>query len=156
LTAAWCSLWRDISAANILGGVLLSIGVLSLGVATAGRGAIRPGALAKLCWIVLVDLIRSTVSVAVEIITPTDRTEEAIVAVPVSAESRDHLLLLIVAITLTPGTAVVDADLDTATLYLHVLHHDRLPETIAHVHTLTDLACQALPVSASQPTGATT
>ena len=85
-------------------------------------------------------------SVALEVLTPTDRTDEAIVAVPLPTESRRHLLLLIVAVTVTPGTAVIDADPDTGTLYLHLLHSDRRDATVAHVEELAELACKALPV----------
>lgn len=147
LTLAWCGLWRDISAANIISGVVISTAVSISGVGTPGRGGINVAPLAKLAWLVLVDLITSTIDVAVEILTPTDRTEEGIIAVIVPNHSRQHLLLLIVAITLTPGTAVVDADPDTGTLYLHLLHIDRRASTIAHVEDLAHLAAEALPLN---------
>lgn len=146
LTAVWCGLWGSASIANIASGLVVTSAVLTAGVGTTGRGGVRPVPLVKLGWLVLVDLVKSTVSVAAEIATPGDGTDEAIVAVTVSPESRDHLLLLAVAITLTPGTAVVDADADTGVLYLHLLHHDRRAATEAHVHDLARLACEALPI----------
>jgi hypothetical protein len=42
---------------------------------------------------------------------------------------------------------VVDADPDTGTLYLHLLHNDRRAATIEHVGQLTRLACDALPIA---------
>ena len=96
--------------------------------------------------LVAVDLVVSTFTVAREILTPTDYTDEAIIAVPVPGETRSHLLMLIVAVTVTPGTAVVDTDPDTGTLYLHLLHADRSEQTTAHVTELAQLACRALPV----------
>lgn len=146
LTAAWCGLWNDLSPANVLSGSIIAVAVTSIGVGTPGKGRIRLRPLLHLAWLVLVDLVKSTASVAAEIVTPTDRTDEAIVAVNVPAPSRDHFLLLIVSITLTPGTAVVDADPDSGTLYLHLLHHNRLQETVSHVQTIARLACEALPV----------
>ncbi len=145
LTAAWCGLWRDLSAANVLSGFALSLGILIAGIGTSGLGTVRPGALLRLSWHVIVDLTKSTWSVAFEVLTPTDYTEESVIAVPLPADSANHLLLLTVAITLTPGTAVVDVDADTCTLYLHLLHHDRAEETVAHVEELARLACEALP-----------
>jgi len=145
LTLVWCGLWGEITAANILGGLAVAVAVTALGVGTSGAGGIRPIPLLKLLWLVIVDLLKSTVGVATEIVTPGDSTDESIVAVTVPPDSRDHLLLLIVAITLTPGTAVVDADPETGTLYLHLLHDDRRSATVEHVNELATLACAALP-----------
>ena len=145
LTLVWCGLWQDISAANLLAGAVIAIGVTSARIGPPSRGGMNPIALVKLGVLVLVDLIRSTISVASEILTPTDYTEESIVAVTIPNEGRQHLLLLTIAITLTPGTAVVDTDPDTGTLYLHLLHQDRTEETVAHAKRLVRLACEALP-----------
>lgn len=147
LTLVWCGLWGEVTAANVAAGLVVALGVMALGVGTPGFGGIRAVPLARLLWLVAVDLAKSTISVAREILTPTDHTKEAIIAVDVGPESRDHLLLLIVAITLTPGTAVVDADRDTGILYLHLLHYDHRAATIEHVRKLSRLACAALPTA---------
>ncbi len=146
LTATWCVLWGSFSVANLASGFVVAATTVGLGLGTAAVGGVRLGPLLELLWVVAVDLVRSTVDVAVEILTPTDRTEESIVAAQLPLRSRDHFLLLIVAITLTPGTAVVDGDLDTGTLYLHILHDRRRNDTLRHVERLADLACRALPV----------
>ncbi len=146
LTIIWCGLWGCISFANVAAGLLVSLAVTTAGLSTSYRGGVHLVPLAKFCWLVLVDLVRSTVSVGAEILTPTDRTNESIVAVQVPIASREHLLLLVATITLTPGTAVVDADPDNATLYLHLLHDNHRAATVAHVERLADLANAALPV----------
>lgn len=150
LTLAWCGLWRTFSFANVLSGLVISAAVVMSGVSTPGTGAIRVVPLLKLGWLVFVDLVSSTKEVATEILTPTDYTDEGVIAVELDAECGDHLLLLAVAITLTPGTAVVEVDPNNTTLYLHLLHIDQRDETVAHVHHLARLACEALP--ASRPT----
>ncbi len=143
LVFAWCSLWGEISVANVVSGTVVAFGATAIG--TPGRGGVRFGPLVRLAGLVALDMVTSTVSVAREILTPTDRTDEAVVAVPVPGDARTHLLLLIVAITVTPGTAVIDADPDASVLYLHMLHADRRDATAAHVQRLATLACQALP-----------
>ena len=148
LTLAWCGLWQDISPANLIAGVSLSTVVLASGAGTSGKGTIRVRPLLRLLWVVLIDLIKSTVDVAKEIVVPADTTNEAIIAVEVPRRTKEHFLLLVVAITLTPGTAVVDADPDTATLYLHLLHYERAAAVRAHVQELAELANQALPMTA--------
>ena len=145
LVLAWCALWGEITAANLLSGVAVGLLVTVLGIGTPGGGGLRLKPLLHFTALVLWDLVVSTVAVAREILTPIDYTEEAIIAVRVPADTRSHLLLLIVAITVTPGTAVVDADPDTGTLYLHLLHNDRRDAVTDHVRELAELACRALP-----------
>jgi multicomponent Na+:H+ antiporter subunit E len=147
MTVAWCGLWGGLSVANVASGLAVSAGIVAVGVGTPAQGGVRIVPLLHLLWLVLVDLIRSTIDVAIEILTPTDRTEEGIVAVDLPAGSNQHLLLLMAAITLTPGTAVVDADSDTGRLYLHLLHVDKRHATTNHARKLAQLACEALPPS---------
>jgi len=148
LTLVWCGLWGAISVANVASGLALSL-LLSLGWAS-GTGFIRLRPLLKFTWLVIVDLIRSTVDVAIEILTPPDRTEEAIIAVDLPATSNAHVLLLSAAITLSPGTAVVDVNPETGRYYIHLLHVNKLETTAAHAVQLGELACAALPGTVSQ------
>jgi multicomponent Na+:H+ antiporter subunit E len=146
LVVAWCALWESVSVANILSGTLVAIMALWIVGSSAGSSSIRIGPLAKFIWMVLVDLVTSTVQVVWEILTPTDHTDEAIIAVRVLPEARSHLLLLVVAVTVTPGTAVVDADPDNGTLYLHLLHSEHADRIVEHVQHLAALACRAFPL----------
>ncbi len=145
LVVVWCALWGQVSVANLASGTVVAIVVSSIGAGTTAEGRIRVLPLVRFCGMVAADLVVSTASVAREVLTPTDRTDEAIIAVEVPTEARAHRLLLVVAVTVTPGTAVVDIDPDTGTLYLHLLHYDRAPSVIRHVGELAALACLALP-----------
>lgn len=145
LTLVWCGLWGSFSVANALSGLLVSTAILASGVGGNTDSGLRVVPLARLFVLVLVDLIRSTIAMAVEILTPTDYTKEGIVAVNLPADHRQHLLFLTVAITLTPGTAVVDVDRENGTLYLHLLHIEQSDATIAHVHELARVADEAWP-----------
>ncbi len=143
LTAAWCALWGNVSAANVLSGVLVS----SVASFTGSRapGGVRLVPLLRLLWVVAIDLAVSTAVVVREVLTPTDYTEEAIIAVPVPVEARAHLLFLYIAITVTPGTAVVAGDDDASVIYLHVLHDDRRDDVVEHVELLVSLVNRAFP-----------
>ncbi len=145
LAAAWCALWGDLSFANIAGGLLVSSALTVPAVTTPLRGSIDPVAMSRLVALVVTDLAKSTVAVAREILTPTDYTDEVVVEVTLEPELRCHMLLLVVAVTLTPGTAVIDADIDTGVLTLHLLHADQTDSTIAHVERLARIAEQAMP-----------
>jgi multicomponent Na+:H+ antiporter subunit E len=146
LVAAWCALWGAVSVANIASGTLVAVAATLFAGVDRNAGGLRIGPLLHFMWLVVVDLVVSTVQVAWEILTPTDYTDEAIIAVDTDIESRSHFLMLVVAITVTPGTAVIDTDADTGRLYLHVLHAEKAPEIDQHVRHLAQLACRALPV----------
>lgn len=151
LTASWCALWRTVSIANIAGGLGLAMLLTFSGLGPPGRGKINVLGCIKLFGFVLVDLIKSTIDVAKEVITPGDNTNEAVIGIELEPEALDHLLFMTLAITLTPGTAVVDADTDEAIVYVHSLDGD-VEGTTAGVHKLADLVCQAFPTRLGQPT----
>jgi multicomponent Na+:H+ antiporter subunit E len=147
LVVAWCSLWGSFSVANVASGVAVASVASLVAGSQPGAARIHLPSLLHFFWLVAVDLVVSTAQVAWEILTPTDYTDEAIIAVDTRVEARSHLLMLVVAITVTPGTAVVDADPDTGRLYLHVLHAERSESISAHVQRLADIGCRALPVA---------
>lgn len=151
LVAAWCALWEAVSFANIASGLILAIPAVMFAGSQANGRSIRFVALSQLVLLVAVDLVKSTVNVVWEILTPTDFTDETIIAIDSQVEARSHLLLLVVAITLTPGTAVVDTDPDTGRLYVHLLHADAEAEVTEHVRKLARLACRAFPGTDTDP-----
>ncbi len=144
LAAAWCALWGTVSAANIASGLV--VGSVASFAGGPAVGGVRPVPLAKLVWVVCKDLVVSTAVVVREVLTPTDYTDEAIIAFDVTDAARRHLLFLYVAITVTPGTAVVAGADDASTMYLHVLHNDRCDDVVEHVHLLVSLVVEAFPV----------
>ncbi len=149
LVAAWCALWGEISAANVLSGLVVATGIVALGLrnrtfgdATAGR--IRLGPLVRLGLVVAVDLARSTVTVAREVVTG-GQGDEAVIAINVPPAARRHYLVLVVGITVSPGTAVVDADPDNDVVYVHLLQASARAEVEAHVRLMVELASAAFP-----------
>ena len=147
LVGAWCALWGTVSIANVLSGTLVAVAASLFAGVDRSAGGLNIVALLHFVWLVAVDLVVSTANVAWEILTPTDYTDEAIIAVDTNIEARSHFLMLVVAITVTPGTAVIDSDADTGRLYLHLLHAEKAPEIELHVQELAALACRALPVN---------
>ena len=145
LTGAWCALWGGVSVANLLGGLAVGL-IASITVGPKSRTlSVSFPALAQLLMLIAKDLVASTLSVAREVLTPTDYTDELFLDIQLRPGAEHHLLLLTIAVTLTPGTAVVDVDRANAILRLHLLHADRREPTIEHVHQLSELAIRALP-----------
>ncbi len=145
LTGAWCALWGEVSVANVLGGIAVGLAAsMFVGPRSRTRTVSIP-AMARLFLLIGKDLVASTVSVAQEVLTPTDYTDEKFMDIQLPPGAEHHLLLLTIAVTLTPGTAVVDVDRERAVLTLHLLHADRTEPTIEHVYQLSELAILALP-----------
>ena len=140
IVLAWMSLWRDISWANLMSGLAIVALLLVTGLLKPTPMPLRIVPFANFIFLVVGDLLKSTWAVVYEVLTPTDYTEEGIIAVDVPPGSCDSFLMLTVAITITPGTAVVDVDREREILYLHLLHLDGRDEVEAHVLELAELA----------------
>lgn len=145
LVVVWCLMWGSFTVANVLSGVAVAVVALAFGFGGSGRGTVKPLPLLKFSALVSLDMVTSTLSVMREVLTPTDYTDEAIIGVDLPEGAEYHLLLLFVAITVTPGTAVAAADNDGRRVYLHVLHHDKREQIEEHVREIAELAVRALP-----------
>lgn len=150
LIAAWCAMWGSVSAANVLSGG--AVAVIAAGLGSRARWSrIRFGSLFRVGLVVLVDLVTSTVVLVREVLTPTDRTDEAIVGVAVPPVGHAHRVFLYIAISVTPGSAVVAESDDGRTLYVHLLHVARRRSVEEHVRRLSELIDRALPVVDAAP-----
>jgi multicomponent Na+:H+ antiporter subunit E len=120
----WVALWGEPSAANVLGGAAVAAVVVAA--FHPGRrerlGRLRPLAAARFVAAVAVNLAQSTLVVAWEIVTHTDRTRPGILAVELPSATPVVLTAVTTAVGLTPGTLVVDVDRDPTVVYVHVLH----------------------------------
>lgn len=123
LTAVWVGLWGSVTAANVLGGLVVAVAlVVLLPVPPAGgHGVVQPGALLRFSGRFLVDLVVSSVHVTAVVLRPRSSLRQGVVAVQVPGASGGLLTMLGNAISLTPGTLTVDADLPSSTLYVHAL-----------------------------------
>ena len=126
LTAVWVGLWGSLTAANVLGGLLVAAVLLALplsgGEAPAGpASSVRPGALLRFVASFAVDLVRASLQVVVLVLKPRAQLRQAVVAVPVAGASDALLTVLANAISLTPGTLTLEVDRARSTLYVHVL-----------------------------------
>ncbi|MGH1503280.1 MAG: Na+/H+ antiporter subunit E [Acidimicrobiales bacterium] len=144
LAAAWCALWGEATLGNIVAGLGLGLALIAV-FGPPSKPGVRIVPLVALAGAIMRDLVESTVAVAREVLTPTDYTDERYVTVALGEVGRRHLLLIASAVTLTPGTAVVDVDDSTGAVVLHLLHGHREPDTVAHVHRLAELADHAFP-----------
>ncbi|MDP8969099.1 MAG: Na+/H+ antiporter subunit E [Actinomycetota bacterium] len=148
MVAVWMGLWRELTLANLLSGVLVALAVLVAFRRQAPpwrlRPLLRPLAALRLLGHFMFKLVEATLVVAWEVVTPTLRVTEGIVAVPTLSSSDVVTTLVANAVSLMPGTVAVEVADDPRVLYVHVLHL-RGPESVRReVRRLEELVIEAV------------
>lgn len=112
LTTLWVALWADLTVGNVVGGLVVAFVVVGVarptGVTGLERTYFRPLSALVYAGYFLVQLVKSNLVVAWEIVTPRLRINRAIIAVPMHSSSAGVVTLVANSVTLTPGTVTVD------------------------------------------------
>ena len=150
LTALWLLLWGDISAANVVSGVAVAVAVLVFARMPRVRAAddderprIRPIATAYLAVYVLYKLVEANLILAWEIVTPKNKINVGVVAVPLRTDSEVAMMVVANVITLTPGTVTIESIGSPPVLYVNVLHLDSIDEVRADLLHIEELCVKA-------------
>ena len=126
LTLVWVLLWGTFSWANLLGGLLVAVLVLTLlplpGVGGGGRR--RPLPMLRVVGRVAADLAISSVQVAWQSVRPGPPLRSSVVAVRFPERSELLMAALVETLSLVPGSVVIEADAARGTLWAHVLGAD--------------------------------
>ncbi|TWH68967.1 multisubunit sodium/proton antiporter, MrpE subunit (TC 2.A.63.1) [Micromonospora olivasterospora] len=123
LALIWNLLWGRFSWGNVLAGLLVAAAVLTffpLPPVTFG-GRVRPWALLALAGRFVVELVGASVHVAWIAVRPGYRPRGAIIAVPLRVRTDLNLALTAEAVSLVPGTLILEVDRERGLLYVHVL-----------------------------------
>ncbi|MEU4426467.1 Na+/H+ antiporter subunit E [Actinoplanes sp. NPDC024001] len=123
LVGIWMLLWGVFSWANLFSGLVVAAVVLAVfplpPVTFAGRP--RPLGLLRLAWRFLTDLVTASLQLAVLALRFGHRPRSAIIRVPLRVPSDLVLTLTGEAVSLVPGSLIVDTDQAATALYIHVL-----------------------------------
>jgi multicomponent K+:H+ antiporter subunit E len=131
LLAMWLLLNQSISVGHVLLGAFLAVlgGWTMLALQPDGARVRRPGAMIRLFFLVLIDIIRSNVAVAQIILGPRHRKiNSGFVNIPLDLRDRHGLAVLACIITSTPGTLWVNFNPANGILMIHVL--DLIDESV--------------------------
>lgn len=150
LVVVWVLLWDSVTPVVVVGGVVVATLVLTVfhvpAPPTGGR--VSPVALAHLLGFLAWDLVVSSVRVVWEAVRPGPQRLNAVVEVPLLHARSDALLALIVnGIGITPGSLVVEVDIDNGVMHLHQLAADTVQERERlrrHVLRIEELAILAV------------
>jgi multicomponent Na+:H+ antiporter subunit E len=146
LVAMWIALWGEVTVANVVGGILAATAVLAtyrVAARPTPAYAIRPLAALRFLGYFLVKLFEANLILAWEVVTPRNKINEGIVAVPIRGCSDGLITLVANSITLTPGTVTLEVSREPAVLYVHVLHLRDVDEVRRDVQHLEDLVVRA-------------
>ncbi|MFI5937388.1 Na+/H+ antiporter subunit E [Actinoplanes sp. NPDC051494] len=123
LTVIWVLLWGRPTAVNIVGGLLVSGAILTVfplpPVTLAGRVNL-PGLL-RLAGRFLIDLVVASVQIALLAFRFGHVPRSAVIAVRLRAPSDLGITLTAQALSLVPGSLIVEVDRAEGVLYVHVL-----------------------------------
>jgi multicomponent Na+:H+ antiporter subunit E len=135
LTLVWVGLWGSVTAANVLGGLVVALVlVLALRPSPAGAPAVvSAAALLRFGLRFAADLVVSSAQVVRIALGRRVDLRQAVVRVQVPGASDTLLTVLADAISLTPGTLTIDVDPRSATLYVHVLDVGEGPQGVEQV-----------------------
>lgn len=128
LVIVWMLLWGVFSWATLISGLAVSAVVLTVFPLPPVTFAGRPRALGLLrfAWRFLTDLVVASVQLAVLAFRFGHHPRSAIIRVPLRVPSDLVLTLTGEAVSLVPGSLIVDTDQASTTLYIHVIAvHDR-------------------------------
>jgi multicomponent Na+:H+ antiporter subunit E len=123
LVLVWNLLWGTWSWANLLSGTAVALVVttfLPLPPVVGGT-RVRPGPLVALLGAFLLDLVVSAAQVAWRTLSPAGVRRSAIITVAMRTDSDLLLTVIAEALSLVPGSIVIDLDREAQTLALHVL-----------------------------------
>jgi multicomponent Na+:H+ antiporter subunit E len=146
LVLVWVLLWGELSVANLLGG--LAVGSVLLIVfplaPTHLRGRFRPLAVARLALTLAWKLIEANALVAWATLHPTRQFTVGVVSVPVVGASDALITFVANALTLTPGSVVLEVRRGDPTMLLFHVFDLRDAEAVRReVQRVEALAIQA-------------
>jgi multicomponent K+:H+ antiporter subunit E len=149
VTMFWLLLNNSVHPAHVLFGLLLGVMLPRVARALCGRVdypvPARPGGVAwrlhaarsafLLGVVVLVDVVKSNIEVAILILGPKSRIRSTFIEVPVSLEDPMAVAALAGICTMTPGTLSAEISADMRTLTIHCLHAPDPQGVIAAIHS---------------------
>jgi multicomponent Na+:H+ antiporter subunit E len=123
LMAVWILLWGTFSAANIISGLAVALGITLLLPlpAVPVEGRLHPLSLLRLVGLVAWHLVVSSVQLAWLAVKPGPPPLSAVLRAHVAVKSDLVLALAVNMINLTPGTIVLEIDQVRRMIYVHVI-----------------------------------
>jgi multicomponent Na+:H+ antiporter subunit E len=127
LALVWTVLTNSFTVFGFVSGFLIGLAALWLSqplYGETGNYFVRIVRIVHLALYFILDLMKSSLRVAWDVLTPKDLSTPRIVEVPLDVTSDLEILLVTNLISLTPGTLSLDVSDDRKTLYVHAMFAD--------------------------------
>ncbi|SHF70142.1 multisubunit potassium/proton antiporter, PhaE subunit [Loktanella atrilutea] len=125
LVVVWCLLNNSLTLGTVVFGTILGllIPILTSAYWPDRPPVARPFGMIVYCVIVIFDIIKSNITVALQILfRGNDSLQPAWITVPLDLRKPEAITILAGSITLTPGTLSADLSADGTALLVHALH----------------------------------
>ena len=146
LTSIWVLLWGQLSAANVLSGLAVSVAIIAV-LPDLRRPThlpvIRPVALLRLGAYLVRQLVVSNVVLIREVLAPRSSISTGIVKVSLPGCSDELLTLIANFMALAPGSIPVEVTRSPPVIYVHVLHLGSVEDVRQQLWRLRDLTVAA-------------
>lgn len=87
----------------------------------------------KFMLIFIWEIFIANLRVAQDVITPRSRAKPGVIAIPLDCQTDIEITLLVIVISLTPGTIVLDLSSDKKKLYIHAMFLTNKAKLIAEI-----------------------
>jgi multicomponent Na+:H+ antiporter subunit E len=126
LALVWVAMSGHFEVVNLLLGFVLGYVVLYLLQRVVGSSAYfrKSWLLLRFVGFYALEVVRTNVRVAVDVVAPTSRARPGVVAVPLDARTDVEITLLANLITMTPGSLSIDVADDRSVIYVHSMFLD--------------------------------
>lgn len=135
LALLWLLMVNEVSVAHALLGLALGVAIpfVTHGFWPEEAKIRRPLPLLRYLLVLLVDILRSNLVVALRILRPARHLRPGFFTYPLALEDDFAITILASTISLTPGTVSIHYDAEANTLLVHALHLEDEDETIADI-----------------------
>jgi multicomponent Na+:H+ antiporter subunit E len=145
LLVVWVLLWGEVSAANVVSGLLVA--VLLLVVFPRPRSTtgfvMRPIPTVRFLAFFARELVVSTLVLSREVVSRRSRMRTGVIAAPIHGCSDSLVAVIANLLALSPGTMTVDIATEPSVLYVHVLIFRDLESVRARIARLNRLVVDA-------------
>lgn len=144
LTGLWVLLWGDADLAVALAGSILAVAIVAVYPTRSPlTHTVHPVAALRFAIAVAVDIVRANLILALEVLTPKDRTSPGLVDVSLPSSDPAVVTATTQAVNLAPGTVVVNQPAIDR-LRVHALYLRDAAQVADHIRHLARLADNAL------------
>lgn len=121
LTIIWCGFSNNFHILNIFLGLLFSLLINFMILKDRLDFKISLYHLIILCFYTIWELLKSSIEVAWDILTPSDKSQPKLIKITLHEHHPVAISMIINLISLTPGTLAIDIENESNTLIVHIM-----------------------------------